>query len=57
MHSVHSVHDCEKIMEKGWKNRATGATLMNADSSRIHMKNFNFTTNRLCNFLYIFFFL
>ena len=36
MHSVHSVHDCEKIMEKGWKNRATGATLMNADSSRSH---------------------
>ena len=23
-------------MQKGWKNRATGATLMNADSSRSH---------------------
>ena len=23
-------------MEKGWKNRSTGATLMNADSSRSH---------------------
>ena len=23
-------------MERGWKNRATGATLMNADSSRSH---------------------
>lgn len=23
-------------MERGWKNRSTGATLMNADSSRSH---------------------
>jgi kinesin family protein 3/17 len=23
-------------MDQGWKNRATGATLMNADSSRSH---------------------
>ncbi|XP_077979218.1 osmotic avoidance abnormal protein 3-like isoform X2 [Glandiceps talaboti] len=36
MHSVHNVHECERIMETGWKNRATGATLMNADSSRSH---------------------
>ncbi|XP_063401221.1 osmotic avoidance abnormal protein 3-like isoform X8 [Mytilus trossulus] len=36
MHPVHNVADCEKIMERGWKNRATGATLMNADSSRSH---------------------
>jgi hypothetical protein len=28
--------DCEKLMDKGNKNRATGATLMNADSSRSH---------------------
>ncbi len=28
------VQECESLMEKGWKNRATGATLMNADSSR-----------------------
>lgn len=36
MHPVHNVGECELIMEKGWKNRATGATLMNADSSRSH---------------------
>ncbi|XP_060578330.1 kinesin-like protein KIF17 isoform X2 [Ruditapes philippinarum] len=35
-HPVHSVVECNKIMEKGWKNRSTGATLMNADSSRSH---------------------
>ena len=28
--------DCERVMDKGWKNRSTGATLMNADSSRSH---------------------
>ena len=31
-----NVRDCEIVMEKGWKNRSTGATLMNADSSRSH---------------------
>ncbi|XP_078333667.1 osmotic avoidance abnormal protein 3-like isoform X3 [Crassostrea virginica] len=36
MHPVHNVHDCEKVMSKGWSNRAVGATLMNADSSRSH---------------------
>lgn len=36
MHPVHNVSECERVMEKGWKNRATGATLMNADSSRSH---------------------
>ena len=36
MHPVHNVADCEKIMSKGWSNRAVGATLMNADSSRSH---------------------
>ena len=35
-HPVHNVNECEKIMEKGWKSRAVGATLMNADSSRSH---------------------
>ncbi|EFX81471.1 hypothetical protein DAPPUDRAFT_211352, partial [Daphnia pulex] len=35
-HSVHSVADCQGLMETGWKNRAVGATLMNADSSRSH---------------------
>lgn len=36
MHPVHNVAECEKVMEKGWKSRAVGATLMNADSSRSH---------------------
>jgi kinesin family protein 3/17 len=36
MHPVQNVVDCEKLMDQGWKNRATGATLMNADSSRSH---------------------
>ncbi|GAB6031638.1 Kinesin-like protein kif3a [Chamberlinius hualienensis] len=35
-HPVQDVKDCERIMAKGWKNRAVGATLMNADSSRSH---------------------
>ena len=29
-----TVQECESLMEKGWKNRTTGSTLMNADSSR-----------------------
>jgi len=33
---VHNVVECNKMMERGWKNRSTGATLMNADSSRSH---------------------
>ncbi|RWS29990.1 osmotic avoidance abnormal protein 3-like protein [Leptotrombidium deliense] len=36
MHAVHNVHQCEEVMEQGWKNRSVGATLMNADSSRSH---------------------
>ncbi|XP_055901173.1 osmotic avoidance abnormal protein 3-like [Biomphalaria glabrata] len=36
MHPVHNVSECENIMNKGWMNRSTGATLMNADSSRSH---------------------
>ncbi|XP_021118622.1 kinesin-like protein KIF17 isoform X3 [Heterocephalus glaber] len=36
MHMVHSVAQCERIMETGWKNRAVGYTLMNKDSSRSH---------------------
>lgn len=35
-HTVHNVQECEQLMDKGWKNRATGATLMNSDSSRSH---------------------
>ncbi|VDP98064.1 unnamed protein product [Trichobilharzia regenti] len=30
------IYNEENIMEIGWKNRSTGATLMNADSSRSH---------------------
>ncbi|XP_072887793.1 kinesin-like protein KIF17 isoform X1 [Hemitrygon akajei] len=36
MHTVHSVVECEKIMDIGWGNRAVGYTLMNKDSSRSH---------------------
>ncbi|XP_027010627.2 kinesin-like protein KIF17 isoform X3 [Tachysurus fulvidraco] len=36
MHTVHSVVECERIMELGWKNRSVGYTLMNKDSSRSH---------------------
>ncbi|XP_036208998.1 kinesin-like protein KIF17 isoform X3 [Myotis myotis] len=36
MHTVHSVAQCERIMERGWKNRSVGYTLMNKDSSRSH---------------------
>ena len=35
-HAVHDVASCQALMEAGWKNRAVGATLMNADSSRSH---------------------
>ncbi|XP_054826094.1 kinesin-like protein KIF17 [Eublepharis macularius] len=35
-HTVHSVAQCERIMETGFKNRAVGYTLMNKDSSRSH---------------------
>ncbi|XP_050432495.1 osmotic avoidance abnormal protein 3 [Adelges cooleyi] len=35
-HAVHNVVECQKLMEQGWRNRATGATMMNADSSRSH---------------------
>ncbi|CAF3684652.1 unnamed protein product [Rotaria sp. Silwood1] len=35
-HVCSSVIDCERLMEKGNRNRATGATLMNKDSSRSH---------------------
>ncbi|KAM4612758.1 kinesin-like protein KIF17 [Polymixia lowei] len=36
MHTVHSVRECERIMEQGWRNRSVGYTLMNKDSSRSH---------------------
>uniref|UniRef100_A0A8B9VZH0 Kinesin-like protein n=1 Tax=Anas zonorhyncha TaxID=75864 RepID=A0A8B9VZH0_9AVES len=36
LHTVHSVVQCERIMEMGWRNRAVGYTLMNKDSSRSH---------------------
>ncbi|XP_038053503.1 kinesin-like protein KIF17 isoform X2 [Patiria miniata] len=36
MHIVHNTQECEHIMDLGWKNRSTGSTLMNADSSRSH---------------------
>jgi len=36
LHAVHNVEECEDLVEKGWRNRSVGATLMNADSSRSH---------------------
>ncbi|KAM3622487.1 uncharacterized protein V6R79_025698 [Siganus canaliculatus] len=36
MHTVVSVGECERIIERGWRNRAVGYTLMNKDSSRSH---------------------
>ena len=36
MHPCKNVYDCEKVMDHGWKNRSTGSTLMNAESSRSH---------------------
>jgi len=36
LHTVHSVVQCERIMETGWRNQAVGSTLMNKDSSRSH---------------------
>jgi len=36
LHPVSSVRTCEQIMDKGWKNRSTGSTLMNSVSSRSH---------------------
>ncbi|XP_067422369.1 kinesin-like protein KIF17 isoform X2 [Emydura macquarii macquarii] len=36
LHTVHSVAQCERIMDTGWRNRAVGYTLMNKDSSRSH---------------------
>jgi len=36
MHPVASVRICEAIMNRGWKNRATAATMMNSVSSRSH---------------------
>ncbi|KAK7026008.1 Kinesin-like protein kif17 [Halocaridina rubra] len=35
-HPVHNTSECEDLMDRGWKNRSTGSTLMNADSSRSH---------------------
>ena len=36
LHAVSNTAECEALMAQGWKNRATGATKMNADSSRSH---------------------
>ena len=33
-HIVKNMAQCLKLMEKGWMSRSTGATLMNAESSR-----------------------
>ena len=33
VHTVHSVSECERFLEQGWRNRAVGYTLVNKDSS------------------------
>lgn len=48
MHKVKSVNDCRVIMDQGWRNRATGSTLMNADSSRSH-SIFTIYLEMICN--------
>ncbi|VDK77376.1 unnamed protein product [Dibothriocephalus latus] len=48
MHKVKNVNDCRAIMDQGWRNRATGATLMNADSSRSH-SIFSIYLEMICN--------
>ncbi|KAL5267811.1 hypothetical protein ACHWQZ_G004753 [Mnemiopsis leidyi] len=35
-HIVKTMGECIKLMDKGWLSRSTGATLMNAESSRSH---------------------
>ncbi|XP_018323560.1 kinesin-like protein KIF17 isoform X1 [Agrilus planipennis] len=35
-HPVHNVNECEELLSIGTKNRITGATLMNQNSSRSH---------------------
>ena len=35
-HAVHNVAECENLLLMGSKNRKTGSTLLNADSSRSH---------------------
>ena len=36
MHRITSAKQAQKLMDKGWSQRATGETLMNQDSSRSH---------------------
>lgn len=36
LHAVHSVAQCEQLMDMGCRNRAVAFTLMNKDSSRSH---------------------
>ena len=38
-HIVKTMGGCIKLMEKGWMSRSTGATLMNAESSRLFSRN------------------
>ncbi|OAF64857.1 hypothetical protein A3Q56_07436 [Intoshia linei] len=36
MHTCSSIDECQSLIEKGWRNRATGSTQMNKCSSRSH---------------------
>jgi len=36
LHAVSNTAECEALMVRGWSSRATGATKMNAESSRSH---------------------
>ena len=39
-HIVKTMGECIKLMDKGWLSRSTGATLMNAESSRLVIETF-----------------
>lgn len=51
MHAVHNVKECETMMAHGFGNRHVGATLMNADSSRLIHPNLNVICLFKCNML------